>query len=50
MFNNSYYINNIGPLVSDDVYMDLMSDGYRLRLFKRMISLKKKDREKLLYE
>ena len=47
MFNNSYYINNIGPLVSDDVYMDLMSDGYRLRLFKRMISLKKKDREKL---
>lgn len=47
MFNNSYYINNIGPLVSDDVYMDLMSDGYRLRLFKRMIALKKKDREKL---
>ena len=47
MFNNSYYINNIGPLVSDDVYMDLMADGYRLRLFKRMIALKKKDREKL---
>ena len=47
MFNNSYYVNNIGPLVSDNVYMDLISNNYRLRLFKRMIALKKKDREKL---
>ena len=47
MFNNSYYVNNIGPLISDELYINLMSDNYRLRLFKRMIALKKKDREKL---
>ena len=47
MFNNTYYVNNIGPFVADDIYLDLLSDGYRLRLFKRMQALKKKERQKL---
>lgn len=46
MFNNNYYVNNIGPVVSDEFYLNFVLDGYKKRAFRRMMALKEEDRKK----